>query len=827
MLKRLSAAFAATLVVACVSSPPVPNGMARPATGAASPSLPEIFLEPSLAGVGPSIRGLSPDGEWLLFDWSGTAAESSDRKPRLMRVARPQDTGFRGTPLDELVPSFFGESGPLRRVAWLKHGARLVMARGRQVLIHEADTGETRLLVREADPVPEPAEDPHVRFAGAIRRLDVLERGTVLEILDSKESYRLPLAPEFPTETWLLDELEHTSDDLDAAPIDLAFNNDGSIVFGARRSPVQPPTDDEAEEARPPFHVYHRTEERGVTLSGFDPDVHSRWTMSQDGRYVFAVERDRSSTPESTIVPDYLTDRVTTRKTRRMLADDGPEPVRFWVWDTSTGVRKSFFRDEEWRDVWVRSIAWGKQDQPELPARLVLVTLSADHKHREVHLWTEGFRETVFEDTDERWNGGPIGRVIWQDEGQGLILGSECHASLTTPGHAQVFHVRADDGLVTQLTEVEGEVSDFRIAHDGSLAITAIRDDPAHKWIGWIDTAVLASDPPKSDGLRWFEQPAGFNATLRPGRWASVAVFTHERMFQPPEIWFADAEGSARLTRTTPRAFDEQRWVHPERIDVTARDGSRLRAHVFVPPAWSDGDEARATIVFVHGAGYLQNVTESMTEYPLNLMFHSRLASMGYPVIDVDYRGSAGYGGAFRTDLQYHLGGLDLTDIHDVVDHQIARGLVDAERVGIYGGSYGGFMAMMALFTAPERWSVGCALRSVTDWRTYHPGYTQPRLGRPSTHPEAYRRSSPIDLVDGLEDPLLVLHGMLDTNVFAQDSIRLIEELIDRGKEFDAMLYPSQGHGFHDGPHWLDEYRRIETYLLENLGSPVRSEGRP
>ena len=89
---------------------------------------------------------------------------------------------------------------------------------------------------------------------------------------------------------------------------------------------------------------------------------------------------------------------------------------------------------------------------------------------------------------------------------------------------------------------------------------------------------------------------------------------------------------------------------------------------------------------------------------------------------------------------------------------------------------------------------------------------------RPTPRPQA--RSSPIDLAEGLEDPLLILHGMVDTNVFAQDSIRLIERLIDLGQDFDAMLYPSQAHAFDDGMAWLDEYRRIERLLLEHLGPP-------
>jgi dipeptidyl aminopeptidase/acylaminoacyl peptidase len=189
-------------------------------------------------------------------------------------------------------------------------------------------------------------------------------------------------------------------------------------------------------------------------------------------------------------------------------------------------------------------------------------------------------------------------------------------------------------------------------------------------------------------------------------------------------------------------------------------------------------------------------------------------------VLDVDYRGSKGYGALFRGEVQYHLGGHDLDDLARSVDELVARGLVDPARVGLYGGSYGGFLTLMALFTQPERWACGAALRSVTDWRSYHPDYTVPRLGRPSTHPEAYQRSSPIDHAARLERPLLLLHGLVDSNVFAQDTIRLMETLIDLGKPFEAMLYPSQGHGFDDGRHWLDEYRRIEAFLVSHLGAP-------
>jgi dipeptidyl aminopeptidase/acylaminoacyl peptidase len=123
----------------------------------------------------------------------------------------------------------------------------------------------------------------------------------------------------------------------------------------------------------------------------------------------------------------------------------------------------------------------------------------------------------------------------------------------------------------------------------------------------------------------------------------------------------------------------------------------------------------------------------------------------------------------------------------------------------------------MLLFKDPAEFACGAALRPVTDWATYHPGYTQPRLGNLNDEPDVYKKTSPIHFAEGLEKPLLILHGMMDSNVFVQDSVRLIERLIKLGKDFDAMLYPSQDHAFTDSASWIDEYRRIERFFDQHL----------
>jgi dipeptidyl aminopeptidase/acylaminoacyl peptidase len=178
-------------------------------------------------------------------------------------------------------------------------------------------------------------------------------------------------------------------------------------------------------------------------------------------------------------------------------------------------------------------------------------------------------------------------------------------------------------------------------------------------------------------------------------------------------------------------------------------------------------------VVFVHGAGYLQNAHRYWSYYYREYMFHHLLASKGYVVLDPDYRGSAAYGREWRTGIYRHMGGPDLTDVVDGARWLVAAEKVDAKRLGVYGGSYGGFITLMAMFTTPDVFAAGAALRPVTDWSHYNHEYTSNILNEPQTDPAAYRRSSPIYFAEGLKGALLICHGLIDVNVHAQDSIRL------------------------------------------------------
>jgi dipeptidyl aminopeptidase/acylaminoacyl peptidase len=142
----------------------------------------------------------------------------------------------------------------------------------------------------------------------------------------------------------------------------------------------------------------------------------------------------------------------------------------------------------------------------------------------------------------------------------------------------------------------------------------------------------------------------------------------------------------------------------------------------------------------------------------------------------------------------------------------------DPARLGVYGGSYGGFMTYMMMFRQPDLFAAGAALRPVGDWADYNDGYTAAILNRPDVDPQAYYDSSPINYAGALKHPLIILQGMEDDNVFFIDSVHMVQKLQElRNPNFDVMFYPLEHHSFTDPASWLDEYRRIwrqfDTYV--------------
>jgi dipeptidyl aminopeptidase/acylaminoacyl peptidase len=302
----------------------------------------------------------------------------------------------------------------------------------------------------------------------------------------------------------------------------------------------------------------------------------------------------------------------------------------------------------------------------------------------------------------------------------------------------------------------------------------------------------------------------------------STIGLIHSFSNKPHEVYLmANREGAAaQQVTTTPtdewRAFH---WVEPQLVTYKSRDGVEVYARLYTPEMiGAKRDPAAPAVIFVHGAGYAQNAHRYWASYYREYMFHNLLASRGYVVLDPDYRASAGYGRDWRTAIYRHMGGHDLDDVVDGAKYLVDNQRANARRIGVYGGSYGGFITLMAMFTSPDTFAAGAALRPVTDWSHYNHDYTSNILNEPQGDADAYRRSSPIYFAEGLKGALLIMHGMVDTNVFFQDSVRLVQRLIELRKEnWSVAIYPVENHGFESESSWADEYKRILKLFDDNL----------
>jgi dipeptidyl aminopeptidase/acylaminoacyl peptidase len=413
---------------------------------------------------------------------------------------------------------------------------------------------------------------------------------------------------------------------------------------------------------------------------------------------------------------------------------------------------------------------------------------------------------------DTAWVDGPcgFGCAGWYDAGKRFYYVSE------ESGFAHLYTVAADGSDRKQLTSGKWEVLDVRLSPD-EKTFWLVTNEPSPFEEQFYRMSVNGGAREKITA-----KSGRHDVTVSPDGTMLADVYSHVN--RPPDLFImANKAGAAesQLTESASAEWLSFPWIEPEIVSIPASDGVMVPAHIYRPKDMNAQPNG-AAVIFVHGAGYLHNVGNFWSEYPREYMFNQYLASKGYVVLDVDYRGSAGYGRDWRTAIYRYMGGRDLQDQVDASKYLTKEYKIDPERIGLYGGSYGGFITEFALFTQAKYFGAGAAIRSVTDWAHYNHGYTSNILNFPQTDTIAYRRSSPIYFADGLRDPLLILHGMVDTNVLFQDDVRLVQRLIELGKEdWELAVYPVENHAFVRPSSWTDEYKRIFKIFEENLPSRV------
>jgi dipeptidyl aminopeptidase/acylaminoacyl peptidase len=456
------------------------------------------------------------------------------------------------------------------------------------------------------------------------------------------------------------------------------------------------------------------------------------------------------------------------------------------------------------RAIQVVDIQWN-----DIGDRVAIQLQSADNKDRwiaEVDFKAKKL-DAVMHRRDTAWIGWDVMTAGWLPDQQSFYFLSEA------TGYAQLYVAHLPSGSTRQLTRGDFVVSDVQIGSDGRFLY--YKANSTHPGIYEVFRVEVASGQTEQ-----LTSLGGMNDYVLSDDQQHLLV-THSTALSPPELWvqpIGNQQQARQVTRTVSAEFESLPWIAPKFVTIESRAGRPIHARLYLPPG-DAGGEKRPAVIFIHGAGYLQNAHQGWSGYFREFMFNSLLAHRGYVVLDMDYRASAGYGRDWRTAIYRHMGGPEVEDLDDGLQWLVRDHGVDADRVGLYGGSYGGFLTMMALFKHPGKFACGAALRPVTDWAHYNHGYTSNILNTPEVDPEAYARSSPIEFASGLEDPLLICHGMVDDNVFFKDTARLAQRLIELKKEdWEVAIYPVEPHGFIQPSSWYDEYRRISELFRRHLG---------
>lgn len=431
---------------------------------------------------------------------------------------------------------------------------------------------------------------------------------------------------------------------------------------------------------------------------------------------------------------------------------------------------------------------------------------SQDNKDRwlvNLNLATGSFKE-IEHQHDEAWIGGPgIPSYAFSSGTLGFLSDNETiyfQSEKTGYSHLYTYNLRTSKKV--QLTQGNWEVRGVVLSKDKkAFYLTTNQTHPGNRGFYKMNVSDAVLQP-------ILTKDGAHEVSLSPDEKNLLVRYSYKN--KPWELYWASnkkASSLEQITVSTTKEFESYKWKTPEVITFKAQDGTSVYARLYKP---STSQANKAAVIFVHGAGYLQNAHNHWSTYHREYMFHNMLTDLGYTVLDIDYRGSDGYGRDVRTGIYRFMGGKDLSDQIDGKKFLVQNYGVDENRVGIYGGSYGGFITLMGMLTTPKEFAAGAALRSVTDWAHYNHGYTGNILNFPETDPDAYKKSSPIYFANNLEGNLLMLHGMVDDNVEYKDIVRLSQRFIELGKKkWSLASFPVESHGFKETYSWVDEYSRI------------------
>jgi len=380
-------------------------------------------------------------------------------------------------------------------------------------------------------------------------------------------------------------------------------------------------------------------------------------------------------------------------------------------------------------------------------------------------------------------------------------------------GWVHLYSVPVTGGGALELTPGDFEVEHVTLSPNGREVVFSSNQadiDRRHVWKVAVDQAV-PSPVTTGDGIEW--SPAVTSD-------GEAVAFLHSDARRPPRAAIIIRTGAPKDLVATPEDFPTDQLVAPQAVNISAADGLRIHGQLFLPHNLPTG-ERRPALIFFHGGSRRQMLLgwHSMYYYNNAYAMNQYLASRGFIVLSVNYRSGIGYGLDFREAVNY--GARGASEFNDVVGSGLylrSRPDVDPSRIGVWGGSYGGYLTALGLARASDLFAAGVDFHGVHDWNAvignFVTGYD------PQKHQEAARvafESSPMAAVKQWRSPVLLIHGDDDRNVPFSETVALAEALRKQGVEFEELIFPDEVHDFLTHARWLQAYHAAAEFLERHL----------
>lgn len=526
-----------------------------------------------------------------------------------------------------------------------------------------------------------------------------------------------------------------------------------------------------------------------------------RFEWSADGRRIALLEADNSPVREREI-HYYLDGELKIDRLARAFPGEPVTRRRMGVLDLASGDLRWLQLDDAESAVW----DFGLSNDG---SRLFTLTSDRLVKHPKVHVHdVETGNRAVFHERKDPGNVVPGWRAAWAPDDNGLVILSDHE------GYYHLYHVPEAGAEPRAITAGDWEIWSFDVDKArGLLYFIANRDHTAERHLYRV--AVDGGD------IARLTHAAGHWDPQFAPDFSRVAL-TYSSDTVPPDLYalsLIEQSRPQRVTHSPAPAFADYEWVQARYIAYPSdRDGQSVLGRLQVPPDF----DPRGCYPLIVGSIYSDTVVNQwarLTRRP-NWALDQYLVSQGYLVLKVNVRGSRGQGRVFSGGLFHDYGGIDIDDIETVVRGLIADGTVDAERVGIWGNSYGGLMTVMSLFRKPGLYAAGIAGAPATNVAHAYPSQMWV-MGEPTgdDFPARYERQSPLFQTAGLADPLMIIHGTTDPIVLYSDTLALLERLIAQNKTAELVTLPGGSHGWMaDSPEQTRfAYRKMLDFLARHV----------